>query len=291
MGSELDRRGVLQGVAAAGVAGVMGAGPTVARQVAPAVFVSHGSPMTALDSDAYPQALKRLGDSVGAVKALVVVSAHWETEARVHVTAMAAPPLVYDFYGFPEEMYRLRYPAPGAPELSLDVVARLQAAGVPAVAEASRGLDHGVWVPLRHAFPEARVPVIQVALPAGASPADVARMGEALRPLRADGVLLMGSGGVVHNLRRVNFRSKLASVEPWAAEFDAWVAGKLVARDFIGLQSWMGAPNARVAHPSAEHWLPIYFVLGAALAEDRLTPVFEGFHHGTLSMRSFALRA
>ncbi|RKH12288.1 dioxygenase [Corallococcus praedator] len=291
MGTGVDRREVLQGVAAAGVAGVMGSGPTVARQVAPALFVSHGSPMTALDSDEYPQALKRFGEGVGPVKALVVVSAHWETDARVHVTAMAAPPLVYDFHGFPEEMYRLRYPAPGAPDLSADVVARLTAAGVPAVAETERGLDHGVWVPLRHAFPEARVPVIQVALPADATPSAVAKMGEALRPLRADGVLLMGSGGVVHNLRRVNFRSKLASVEPWAAEFDAWVAGKLAARDFVGLQSWGDAPNARVAHPSPEHWLPIYFVLGAALAEDRLTPVFEGFHHGTLSMRSFALRA
>ncbi|MBN8226102.1 dioxygenase [Corallococcus macrosporus] len=291
MASGVDRREVLQGVAAAGVAGVMGPGPSVARQVAPALFVSHGSPMTALDADDYPQALKRFGDGAGAVKALVVVSAHWETDARVHVTAMAAPPLVYDFYGFPEAMYRLRYAPPGAPALAQDVVARLSAAGVPAVGDAERGLDHGVWVPLLHAFPEARVPVVQVALPADATPAQVARMGEALRPLRAEGVLLMGSGGVVHNLRRVNFRSKLASVEPWAAEFDAWVAGKLAARDFIGLQSWMDAPNSRVAHPSAEHWLPIYFVLGAALPEDRITPVFEGFHHGTLSMRSFALRA
>ncbi|NRD54570.1 dioxygenase family protein [Corallococcus exiguus] len=291
MPTGVDRREVLQGVAAAGVAGVMGPGPSVVRQVAPALFVSHGSPMTALDADEYPQALKRFGDGVGAVKALVVVSAHWETDARVHVTAMAAPPLVYDFHGFPEEMYRLRYAPPGAPSLAEDVVARLSSAGVPAVADGERGLDHGVWVPLRHAFPEARVPVLQVALPADATPAQVARMGEALRPLRSEGVLLMGSGGVVHNLRRVNFRNKLASAEPWAAEFDAWVAGKLAARDFLGLQSWMDAPNARVAHPSAEHWLPIYFVLGAALPEDRITPVFEGFHHGTLSMRSFALRA
>ncbi|MBZ4331468.1 MULTISPECIES: dioxygenase [unclassified Corallococcus] len=291
MPTGVDRREVLQGVAAAGVAGVMGPGRSVAQQVAPALFVSHGSPMTALDADAYPQALQRFGEGAGALKALVVVSAHWETDARVHVTAMAAPPLVYDFYGFPEEMYRLRYAPPGAPALAQDVVARLSSAGVPAVGDGERGLDHGVWVPLRHAFPEARVPVLQVALPADATPAQVARMGEALRPLRSEGVLLMGSGGVVHNLRRVNFRNKLASPEPWAAEFDAWVAGKLAARDFLGLQSWMDAPNARVAHPSAEHWLPIYFVLGAALPEDRITPVFEGFHHGTLSMRSFALRA
>lgn len=266
-------------------------GGTGSRPVAPTLFVSHGSPMVALDSDDYPRALKAFGDGAAGARALVVVSAHWETPGEVRVTASTTPPLVYDFYGFPEPLYRLRYPAPGTPTLAGDILARLVAAGVPAVADAERGLDHGVWVPLRHAFPEARVPVVQVSMPAGASPAEVARLGEVLRPLRAEGVVLVGSGGLVHNLRRVNFRSKAASVEPWAAEFDAWVSSKLATRDFTGLQSWMDAPNARLAHPSAEHLLPLYFVLGAALPEDRLTPVFEGFHHGTLSMRSFALRA
>ncbi len=116
-------------------------------------------------------------------------------------------------------------------------------------------------------------------------------MGEALRPLRSEGVLLMGSGGMTHNLRRVVFQDKAAPVEPWAQAFDGWVSERLAARDFAGLRAWQSAPNARLAHPTTEHLLPLYFVLGAALPEDRLTPVFEGFHHGTLSMRSFALRA
>ncbi|MCE9673424.1 dioxygenase [Myxococcus stipitatus] len=288
MGEGLDRREVLQ-AAAAGVAGVLRGGSGGGR--AGALFVSHGSPMVALDADAYPQALRRFGEGVGAVKALVVVSAHWETAGEARVTASARPPLVYDFYGFPEPLYRLRYPAVGAPALAQDVVARLSAAGIRAAADPERGLDHGAWVPLLHMFPQAPFPVVQVSMPRGASAADVARMGEALRPLRGEGVLLMGSGGIVHNLRRVNFHQKDASPEPWAQAFDTWVAGRLAARDFAGLQSWLDAPNGRLAHPSAEHLLPLYFVLGAALPEDGLTQVFEGFHHGTLSMRSFALRA
>ncbi|WP_434347795.1 dioxygenase [Myxococcus virescens] len=291
MGDELDRRVVLQGAAAAGVVGVLGAGgPGGGQAVAPAAFISHGSPMVALDADAYPQALRRFGGEAQA-RALVVVSAHWETPGEIRVTASAQPSLIHDFYGFPEPLYRLRYGAPGAPSLAHDVVTRLKAGGLPTVADAERGWDHGAWVPLLHAFPEAKLPVVQVSMPLGASPADIARMGELLRPLRAQGVLLMGSGGIVHNLRQLNFQEKAASVEPWAAAFDAWIAQKLEARDFTGLQSWLDAPNARLAHPRAEHLMPLYFVLGAALPEDRLTPVFEGFHHGTLSMRSFALRA
>ncbi|MCP3142862.1 dioxygenase family protein [Pyxidicoccus xibeiensis] len=290
MGDGLDRREVLQGAAAAGVAGVLGGGPSASTSVAPAVFVSHGSPMVALDADAYPQSLKALGDSAASVRALVVVSAHWETPGEVRVTASARPPLIHDFYGFPEPLYRLRYDAPGEPSLAADVVTRLKAAGLRAAADAERGLDHGAWVPLLHAFPQARLPVVQVSLPTISSPAEVARVGEVLRPLRGQGVLLMGSGGIVHNLRRLNFHDKLASVEPWAQAFDGWVAARLEARDFSGLQAWLDAPNARLAHPRAEHLMPLYFVLGAALPEDRLTPVFEGFHHGTLSMRSFALR-
>jgi 4,5-DOPA dioxygenase extradiol len=259
--------------------------------LAPALFVSHGSPLVALDTDAYPQALKAFGDGVAAARALVVVSAHWETHGGVRVTASAAPPLIYDFGGFPEAMYRLTYPCPGEPELARQIVSHLSQAGLPAVADPERGLDHGTWVPLRLALPAARMPVVQVSMPRGASAEDVARIGEALRPLRSEGVLLMGSGGMTHNLRRVVFQDKAAPVEPWAHAFDSWVAERLAARDFLGLRSWLSAPNARLAHPTPEHLLPLYFVLGAALPEDRVTPVFEGFHHGTLSMRSFALRA
>jgi 4,5-DOPA dioxygenase extradiol len=288
MSSELNRREVLQGAAAAGMSGVLGSGKGAA--VMPALFVSHGSPMVALETDAYPRALKAFGEGMASPRALVVVSAHWETPNEVRVTASESPPLIYDFGGFPEPLYHLKYPSPGAPTLARDIVARLGAVGLRAVADAGRGLDHGTWVPLRLAFPAARTPVVQVSMPWGASAADVARMGEALRPLRAEGVLLVGSGGLTHNLRRLAWQDKSAPAESWAREFDVWVAERLAARDFLGLQSWTSAPHARLAHPSAEHLLPLFFVLGAALPEDRVSPVFEGFHYATLSMRSFALR-
>jgi 4,5-DOPA dioxygenase extradiol len=294
MGSELHRREVLQAAAAAGVAGVAEAagGPKVAHAaVAPAFFVSHGSPLVALDTDAYPQALRAFGDGVGGVRALVVVSAHWETAGGVHVTSSEAPPLIYDFGGFPEPLYQLTYPCPGEPVLAREVLSHLSAAGFPGVADPVRGLDHGTWVPLRLTLPAARLPVVQVSMPRGATAEDVFRMGEALRPLRAQGVMLVGSGNITHNLRRVVFEDKNAPAESWAQAFDTWVAQGLAARDFTGLRAWSTAPNARLAHPSTEHLFPLYFVLGAALPEDRVTPVYEGFHHGTLSMRSFALRA
>jgi len=293
MSSDLHRREVLQAAAAVGVAGVAEAagGKKVAGPaVAPAFFVSHGSPMVALDKDAYPQALRSFAEGLKDVLALVVVSAHWETAGGVRVTASEAPPLIYDFGGFPEPLYQLTYPCPGEPVLAREVVSRLASAGFPAVEDPARGLDHGTWVPLRLTLPEARLPVVQLSMPRGATAEDVARMGEALRPLRSQGVMLMGSGGITHNLRRVVFQDKSAPAEPWAQAFDTWVAQGLSARDFTGLRAWSTAPNARLAHPSTEHLFPLYFVLGAALPEDRVTPVYEGFHHGTLSMRSFALR-
>ncbi len=285
---------MLQAAAAVGVASAAeaaGGRKVASPTLAPAFFISHGSPLVALDTDAYPQALRAFGDGVAASRALVVVSAHWETHGGVRVTASAAPPLIYDFGGFPEAMYRLTYPCPGEPQLAQRIVSLLSGAGLPAVADVERGLDHGTWVPLRLALPAARMPVVQVSMPRGALAEDVARIGEALRPLRSEGVLLMGSGGMTHNLRRVVFQDKADPVEPWAQAFDGWVAERLAARDFSGLRSWSSAPHARLAHPTPEHLLPLYFVLGAALPEDRVTPVFEGFHHGTLSMRSFALRA
>lgn len=288
MSSDLNRREVLQGAAAAGMSSVLGSSKAPAAM--PALFVSHGSPLVAVEPGAYPKALQAFGEGVASPRALVVVSAHWETQNEVRVTASEAPPLIYDFGGFPEPLYQLKYPSPGAPGLARDIVARLGAAGLRAVADASRGLDHGTWIPLRLAFPSARIPVVQVSMPWGASAADVARMGEALRPLRTEGVLLVGSGGLTHNLRRLVWQDKSAPAESWAREFDVWVAERLAARDFARLQSWTSAPHARLAHPSAEHLLPLFFVLGAALPEDRVSPVFEGFHYATLSMRSFALR-
>jgi 4,5-DOPA dioxygenase extradiol len=258
----------------------------------PAAFFAHGSPMVAIEEDEFTASLRSFGKSLPRPKAIVVVSAHWEAPGAVRVTSSERPPLVYDFSGFPEELYAVRYPSPGDPALAATIVEMLSAAGIAAVKDERRGIDHGAWVPIRHAFPAADVPVLEVSLPLPRSPKDVAALGKALAPLRERGVLLVGSGGIVHNLRRVRFENKQAPAEHWAKEFDAWVRDRVEPLDIDGLSAYPKlAPNAAAAVPSTEHFDPQFFVLGAALAGDRVRTLFEGFHHGTLSMRSYSLAA
>ncbi len=168
-------------------------------------------------------------------------------------------------------------------------MALLAAPGRDTVADSYRGLDHGVWVPLVHAFPAADIPVVQVSMPRPQSPADTVSMGKALAPLRERGVLLVGSGGLVHNLRQVRFEDKLAPVDVWAKEFDQWAWERIQKRDLVALSNYRVAPQAERAVPTSEHYEPHLFVLGAGRPEDRVTSIFEGFHHGNLSMRSFFL--
>jgi 4,5-DOPA dioxygenase extradiol len=237
--------------------------------------------MSALGGDAHWAALKKFGDSHRNTRAIVIVSAHWQTRGEVRATSWDHAPLLYDFGGFPKELYEITYPAPGDRDL---------AAHIPgAVAESRRGLDHGAWVPLRLAWPEAHIPVVQVSLPAG-SPQDVFALGRALRPLRDDGIMIIGSGGIVHNLGLVHLSEKNSGIDPWAAHFDRWVAARLESRDTDALFAYRtGAPEADLAVPTPEHFDPLFVTLGAAWPEDRLDTIYEGFHYGNLSMRSFAL--
>jgi len=239
--------------------------------------------MSALGGDAHWAALKKFGDAHGDARAIVIVSAHWQTRGQIRATSWEHAPLIYDFGGFPPELYQLTYPAPGDPAL---------AARIPGAApETKRGLDHGAWVPLRLAWPDARIPVVQVSLPA-----DDARaafdLGRALRPLRDEGILVIGSGGIVHNLGLVHLQEKNSGVDPWAAEFDRWVAARLEARDIEGLLGYQAtAPEAELSVPTPEHFNPIFVTLGASWPEDRLDTIYEGFHYGNLSMRSFVFAA
>jgi 4,5-DOPA dioxygenase extradiol len=237
--------------------------------------------MSALGGDAHWAALKKFGDAHKDARAIVIVSAHWQTRGPTRATSWEHAPLVYDFGGFPEELYKITYPAPGDPSL---------AARIPgAVPEVNRGLDHGAWVPLRLAWPEAKIPVVEVSLPADDAHAAF-DLGRALRPLRDDGVIVIGSGGIVHNLGLVHLSEKNSGVDPWAADFDRWVAARLEARDVEGLFAYeTSAPEAALAVPSPEHFNPIFVTLGASWPEDRLETIYEGFHYGNLSMRSVAL--
>jgi len=256
----------------------------------PALFVSHGAPTVALEDDDYTQALEAWARDQPAPRAAVVVSAHWEARGPVRVNVAAHPPLIYDFSGFPPPLYRLTYDAPGDPALAREVLEMLKAAGLDPASEGERGWDHGVWVPLRRLFPAADVPVVEVSLPVPRTPALVMRIGEALRPLRDREVLLFGSGGVVHNLRRLDWSGKEAPVAGWARAFDSWVAERLERGGAEALLDYdRQAPHAELAAPTTEHFDPLLFALGSRAPGDRATPVFEGFQYGSLSMRSFAL--
>jgi 4,5-DOPA dioxygenase extradiol len=258
---------------------------------APVLFVSHGSPTEALELDGWTGAMARCGRETPTPAAIVSVSAHWVTRRGVGVTSSAAPETIHDFYGFPDPLYRIQYPAPGDPALASRIVARLEAAGFDAGEDPVRGLDHGTWSPLLHAWPLAEVPVVQVSLPE-VLPAALLRLGAALAPLREEGVLLLASGGAVHNLGEVSFEDKERAPVGWALEFDAWVAARVAALDAPGLARWRAeAPQAERAHPSSEHFDPVLVAVGARLPGDVPRVVHEGFSYGTLSMRSFTLRS
>jgi 4,5-DOPA dioxygenase extradiol len=241
-----------------------------------ALFVSHGAPNVVLEDDAWSRALAAWAAGRPKPRAAVVVSAHWE--APLAVTASPRPETIHDYDGFPEELYRIAYPAPGDPELAKEVARRTGAA-----LDLRRGLDHGAWGPLRKLFPAADVAVVQLSIPLTG---DVAPLGRALADLRREGVWLVGSGGAVHNLRALTWGDKGAPTVTWARDFDRW--GGERQGDVEALAAWRSRPDADRAQPTPEHFLPALLVSAAALPGDRVETVFEGFHYGSLSMRTFA---
>lgn len=253
----------------------------------PALFVSHGVPASVLDHD-YVNALRRFSARQATLDGIVVVSAHWESLRPVRVTRIAEPELLDDFKGLPSPAEHFDYPCRGHLPLADSVISRLNEAGISAVADVSHGLDHGAWVPISIAYPSARVPVVQVSLPLPAESDDVLAIGRALAPLRDQNVLLIGSGGVVHNLHRLRFGGQDAVAEPWAMRFDQWVRERIGQLDLAGLLNYRrAAPHVLEAVPTPEHFAPLFFVLGAALPGDRAYDVYEGFRYGSLSMRCF----
>jgi 4,5-DOPA dioxygenase extradiol len=250
----------------------------------PALFVSHGSPMFALEPGLLGPNLERVGTQLPALTAIVVVSAHWQTRG-VRVTAAAMPETIHDFGGFPAPLYALQYPAPGEPRLASQVAALLQAAGFDAAVDARRGLDHGAWVPLRYLRPAADVPVLQVSLPQDIDAAGALRLGQALAPLRERGVLVIGSGSLTHNL--YEFRQHVRDPE-YAQAFADWVRDAVLRRDVAALVDYRRrAPQAERAHPTEEHFLPLLVAVGASVDGERAQLVAGGMTYEVLSMDSF----
>jgi 4,5-DOPA dioxygenase extradiol len=251
----------------------------------PSLFVSHGSPMLALDPGAAGAFWHELAQSLPQPQAVLCISAHWNTD-RPLLGAAAKPETIHDYYGFPEPMYRLRYPAPGAPALAERAIALLHEVGIPAAADPGYGLDHGAWVPLQSFYPDADVPVAQLSVQPYRNARWHRRLGAGLAPLREEGVLILGSGGATHNLRELDRRG--GEAPRWAQEFDEWLASALADGRTEDLLDWeTKGPHAQRAHPSPEHFLPFFVAWGAAGEGARGTRLYRDFTMGGLSMAAF----
>ncbi|HZF14782.1 MAG TPA: 4,5-DOPA dioxygenase extradiol [Steroidobacteraceae bacterium] len=254
----------------------------------PVVFIGHGSPMNTLADNTYTQAWRRLAGRLPRPKAILVISAHWYVSGTA-VTAMPQPKTIHDFYGFPPELFAYEYPAPGAPAIASRVRALL--GDVDVQADETWGLDHGAWSVLAHMYPEAGVPVLQLSIDGTQPAAFHLDVGRRLAPLRDEGVLILGSGNVVHNLR-VMRRTDAAEPFAWAVEFNDWLRERLITRDAQAIVAPMQFGDAaRLSIPTPEHYLPLIYVLGAASEEDRLEVLTDGVDLGSISMLSVAYGA
>jgi 4,5-DOPA dioxygenase extradiol len=253
----------------------------------PAVYLGHGAP-TLVDDALWVSQLEAWAEALPRPGSILVVSAHWET-APVTLGATRPVPLTYDFYGFPERYYQTRYDAPGAPELAAKVRA-LMPDGEPVAQEPGRGLDHGAYVPLVAMYPEADVPVLQMSMP-DLDPAHLFELGRRLAPLRDEGVLIMGSGFLTHGLSFIHeYMVGKPGAPSWSVEFDRWAAEALERGDIDELFAFRErAPGMPYAHPTVEHFAPLFVTLGAAaVADDEPTFTVDGFFYG-LAKRSFQL--
>jgi 4,5-DOPA dioxygenase extradiol len=244
----------------------------------PVIFIGHGSPENALEENEFTRGWKDLARSLPRPAAILSVSAHWLTEGTA-VTAMAHPRTIHDFYGFPEPLYQINYPAAGSPDEAARIIKTV--AGAKVHSDQEWGLDHGTWSVLVNMYPRADIPVLQLSLDYHLAPARQYRIGRELRTLRDEGILILGSGNLVHNLMAIDFR---AAPYDWALEFDAFVERSLAARDDDALIQYARQKSARLAHPTSDHYLPLLYVLGATESE---TPrqFNQGFFAGSVSMR------
>ena len=257
----------------------------------PVVFVSHGSPMTAIEPGAPGGAWADLAGALGRPRAVLIASAHWETELPM-VTGNPKPQTIHDFGGFPDALYQIRYPAPGAPAVAARAVQLLKGAGITAAIDGCRGLDHGAWVPLLHMFPAADVPVVELSVQPARGAAHHVALGRALAPLANEGVLIIGSGHVTHNLRDWMMNARRPAPLPYVESFAEWLAGRLDAGDDEALVAWKDqAPDARRAHPTDEHFLPLLVAYGAAGARPRVERVHHSIAGGALAMDAYRFAA
>jgi 4,5-DOPA dioxygenase extradiol len=253
----------------------------------PSVFISHGSPMHALQPGAAGEAWAALGRRIGKPRAILIASAHWETNLPM-LTGSAKPETIHDFSNFPEPLYRLRYPSPGAPDVAQRAQALLKDAGFTAGIDGCRGLDHGAWAPLLYAYPAADVPVVQISVQPALGPRHHVQLGRALKPLLNENILIIGSGHMTHNLR--DWMRGNGTPQPYAKEFSDWVQQKLNEKDVEALVDYRARnPNGVRAHPTDEHFLPLFIALGAAPGQAKPERVYDAIDSGVLAMDAYVL--
>jgi len=243
----------------------------------PVLFAGHGSPMNAIEDNQWSRGFAALAQHTGTPRAILCISAHWFVPGTF-VTGEAKPKTIHDFGGFPEELFEVRYPAPGSAELAARAGELTGAAP-----RTDWGLDHGAWSVLMHTFPEAKIPVVQLSIDHRLSPEQHLALGRKLAPLRDEGVLIAGSGNVTHNLRHAFTRRDLPG---WAKNFDAAAAEALKRGDADALAKMLDTDDGRRSHPTPDHYLPLLYAAGAASPGDRVSFPIEGFDLGSLSMRS-----
>jgi 4,5-DOPA dioxygenase extradiol len=249
----------------------------------PVIFIGHGSPMNAILDNDFTQTLQRIGKNIEKPNAIMVVSAHWETNGTF-VSVNAAPKTIYDFGGFPDAMYQQKYEPAGQPELAREAIKLSIKHHIQE--DHAMGLDHGAWTVLKHMFPKQDIPVFQMSMDASKPPQYHFELATALRKMREKGVLVLASGNIVHNLRRVDFSGENAPIMSWAGEFDQIVKTNLEKQDYQSLVNYQQYGElARLAIPTNDHYLPLLYTLGMADKKESVKFLYEGIHFGSISMR------
>lgn len=251
----------------------------------PALFIAHGSPTLAIGNDDYIDFLRQLGQkTLKRPRAVVIFSAHWDSSVQL-LTEDETHSTIHDYYGFPEEMYSIRYPAPGHPELSKEIGALFGSCNLPFRPVSGRGLDHGAWVVLRAMFPDADIPVVELSVDSKRSPSEQYAIGKMLAGLRDENVLIIGSGGLVHNLRLIGVEGTAPA--SWAVLFDDWIGEQLGKWNLRSLFEYeKKAPHVREAVPSyaTEHFAPLFYAMGAADHDRKALKLYQGYEYGSLSL-------
>lgn len=251
----------------------------------PLLFIGHGCPMHAIQNNKFTSSLHALGNKIPQPKAIVCISAHWLTEGS-WVTHMPHPKTIHDFYGFPKKLFNISYPAPGSPETG-ELIQTIVTRTAIHLDDGQWGLDHGTWSVMRHVYPRANIPIVQLSIAIEQPGEFHYQIGQQLQGLREQGILIVSSGNLVHNLSKISWECKSRPYD-WAVEYDEWLKEKLITRDFNALINHYDKTEAgQLSVPTTDHYYPLLYILGATRNEDELVFIYEGIENSSISMRTF----